>query len=163
MWPQWRVLRAFDRATRRCPADCGAAAGRGTCVNGACFCAAGYHGYDCGAKGCPSDCHGNGKCVDGRCACSKGFEGTSCAEADVPADATALAAGSGAGGAALVRHARRLKGGGTAKLAKEECSLRCAAGCGKASCATGRGDGCYSACVLQCVPECLERIGAARK
>jgi hypothetical protein len=44
--------------------------------------------------------------------------------------------------------------------------MRCAAGCSKGPCAEEASpisqQGCYSSCVLQCVPECLQRAARYR-
>ena len=56
----------------------------GTCVDGACICAAGWEGDICttpvvNADPCLNvDCQNGGTCVDGTCNCASGYEGTNC-------------------------------------------------------------------------------------
>ena len=96
----------FDCSAKRCPLDCRggvryrgaadangtaaalAAAGvppRGTCVDGACVCASGWAGADCGEMTCPGQggelCSGHGVCnpSSGLCICHQGWNGPGCA------------------------------------------------------------------------------------
>ena len=117
-------------------------------------------------------------CEDGRCVCSPGFRGDSCAEVDPVSLPYAFAAAPENTQAAMQRVAdmgpssaapggvlpprqlaghRRAGAKHTSRLLASDCSMRCASGCSKAACATAPNGGCYASCVLQCVPECLER------
>ena len=52
-----------------CPAHCGY---HGDCVEGLCYCHAGFAGADCSVRNCPADCSGNGECLphaNFSCAC----------------------------------------------------------------------------------------------
>jgi hypothetical protein len=59
--------------------------GRGTCLNGACACNAGYYGDSCEFRRCRNDeclagrctaCNDRGACVNGECRCTGGFDPT---------------------------------------------------------------------------------------
>ena len=67
-----------------CVSDC---SGHGSCVDGVCSCAAGFHGVDCGAhtaKACKDSCNGNGNCAVAGvgaapvCLCHSKFVGVAC-------------------------------------------------------------------------------------
>ena len=77
-------------------------AGRGTCSNGLCSCAAGFYGHDCARDGrdhterasaCPAQCSGHGACVaGGMCACVAGYTGAACATRTAEASDAAVRA-----------------------------------------------------------------------
>eukprot|EP00750_Incisomonas_marina_P008119 INCI15248.1.p1 GENE.INCI15248.1~~INCI15248.1.p1 ORF type:complete len:2168 (-),score=185.95 INCI15248.1:165-6668(-) len=53
--------------------------GHGQCVNGTCFCEAGYTGAQCTLTACKDMCNYHGRCGrDGRCLCDAGWKGDSC-------------------------------------------------------------------------------------
>ena len=145
-----------------CPNDC---SGRGVCNDGTCYCQPSAVGADCSGKACPNGCNGNGVCDAGRCMCTQGFRGASCAEVDPVTLPHAFAAAPESMQGAMRRVAATIGGAGraptagkhTSRLLASDCSMRCASGCSKAQCAQAPSGGCYSSCVLQCVPECLER------
>merc|ERR1712176_658469 len=65
-----------DCSISTCPNHC---SHHGECVDGKCFCRAGFSGKDCSVRSCPADCSGNGRCMDDfSCACADGWTGFDC-------------------------------------------------------------------------------------
>ena len=96
--PGWTGASDCSVGDRLCPLNCSS---HGTCRNGTCECAAGWHGELCAVsddtsrlallqhqhawrlqlagRPCPSNCSESGVCLHGSCYCNRGHEGPACA------------------------------------------------------------------------------------